>query len=139
MAVSDSNLPPLCAKGCGFFGSSETKNLCSKCYKDYLKDFEAKLKISSPTPPNPSVSSAGSDSSTDSDSVSAPLKPKNRCESCNKKVGLMGFSCRCGKLFCGAHRYPKEHSCNFDFKTLDRQALAKENPLIKGDKLETRI
>ncbi|OMO52599.1 Zinc finger, AN1-type [Corchorus olitorius] len=139
MGMADSNLPPLCANGCGFFGSSETKNFCSKCYKDYLKDFEAKLKISSSTPPNPSVSSADSDISTDSASVSAPPKPKNRCESCNKKVGLMGFSCRCGKLFCGTHRYPKEHSCNFDFKTLDRLVLAKENPLIKGDKLETRI
>jgi hypothetical protein len=64
---------------------------------------------------------------------------KNRCECCNKKVGLMGFKCRCGKTFCGVHRYVKEHSCTFDFKTYDRQNLAKQNPLVAGDKLHTRI
>jgi predicted nucleic acid binding AN1-type Zn finger protein len=64
---------------------------------------------------------------------------KNRCECCGKKVGLMGFKCRCGKTFCGVHRYAKEHSCTFDFKTFDRQILAKQNPLVAGDKLDARI
>merc|ERR1711963_1307758 len=30
---------------------------------------------------------------------------KNRCLSCKKKVGLTGFTCRCGGLFCSIHRY----------------------------------
>jgi len=29
--------------------------------------------------------------------------------------------------------------CTFDFKTYDRQNLAKQNPLVAGDKLHTRI
>ena len=29
---------PLCAKGCGFYGSVETQNLCSNCYKDFQKE-----------------------------------------------------------------------------------------------------
>ncbi|KAK3220912.1 hypothetical protein Dsin_014882 [Dipteronia sinensis] len=27
----------LCVKGCGFYGSEETKNMCSKCNNHYLK------------------------------------------------------------------------------------------------------
>ncbi|XVF56664.1 hypothetical protein PTKIN_Ptkin06aG0138500 [Pterospermum kingtungense] len=110
--------PPLCARGCGFYGSRETKNLCSKCYKDFHKEI---MVSDTSTPPDPCVSTL-----------------INRCQSCNKKVGLLGFSCRCGNVFCGAHRYPK-HACNFDFKTADRLNLAKQNPLLKGDKLQYRI
>ncbi|OEL34234.1 hypothetical protein BAE44_0004747 [Dichanthelium oligosanthes] len=29
----------------------------------------------------------------------------NRCASCRKKVGLLGFACRCGGTFCSVHRY----------------------------------
>ncbi|KAJ6375101.1 hypothetical protein OIU77_000133 [Salix suchowensis] len=77
-------------------------------------------------------------SATTSAAASTPAV-KNRCECCTKKVGLMGFNCRCGKTFCRAHRYPKDHSCTFDFKTLDQQNLAKQNPLVAGDKLGSRI
>lgn len=38
MASINSSTPPLCAKGCDFFGSPEKKNPCSKCYEDYLKE-----------------------------------------------------------------------------------------------------
>merc|ERR1712012_1503986 len=33
-----------------------------------------------------------------------------------KKVGLTGFTCRCGGLFCSIHRYSDKHDCNFDYK-----------------------
>jgi hypothetical protein len=38
MDSQDNLTRTLCAKGCGFFGSPENKNLCSKCYKDYPKE-----------------------------------------------------------------------------------------------------
>ncbi|KAL2902247.1 Zinc finger A20 and AN1 domain-containing stress-associated protein 7 [Bienertia sinuspersici] len=61
---------------------------------------------------------------------------KNRCGCCNKKVGVVGFKCRCGFTFCGSHRYPEEHNCEFDHKFAGREALAKANPLVVADKLQ---
>lgn len=63
-------------------------------------------------------------------------KAKNRCGYCSKKVGLMGFNCKCGTVFCGSHRYPERHNCTFDFKGAGRDAIAKANPVVKADKVE---
>lgn len=60
----------------------------------------------------------------------------NRCLTCRKRVGLTGFKCRCGLMFCGSHRYPEQHGCTFDYKTAGKDAIAKANPLIKAEKLE---
>ncbi|KAF9668267.1 hypothetical protein SADUNF_Sadunf15G0111200 [Salix dunnii] len=147
MDSQDKSTRVLCAKGCGFFGSPENKNLCSKCYKDYLKEEVIAMtagKLSelvitpSPDDKNPAVVSDETDSTTAA-AASTSTVLRNRCECCNKKVGLTGFKCRCGKTFCGVHRYAKEHSCTFDFKTFDRNNLAKQNPLVDGDKLDARI
>ncbi|KAI9162011.1 hypothetical protein LWI28_022879 [Acer negundo] len=55
------------------------------------------------------------------------LRLKSRCKNCNKKqVGLMGFKCRCGDLFCGKHQYAIEHSCPFDYKMFDREILIRK-------------
>ncbi|KAK9064026.1 hypothetical protein SSX86_017898 [Deinandra increscens subsp. villosa] len=61
---------------------------------------------------------------------------RNRCGSCRKRVGLTGFTCRCGATFCGTHRYPEKHECSFDFKTVGKEAIAKANPVVKAVKLE---
>ncbi|KAJ0961744.1 hypothetical protein J5N97_000063 [Dioscorea zingiberensis] len=34
-----------------------------------------------------------------------------RCNACKKRVGLTGFNCRCGNIFCAVHRYSDKHSC----------------------------
>lgn len=60
----------------------------------------------------------------------------NRCFCCKKKVGVMGFTCRCGSTFCGVHRYPEKHDCNFDFKSQGRDAIAKANPVVKANKVD---
>ncbi|CAK7337108.1 unnamed protein product [Dovyalis caffra] len=126
MASTDSSTPPLCAKGCGFFGCPENKNLCSKCYKDYLKE-EVKLSELVITPSaddkNPAVVSDEKSPTTNATATATASSStrKTRCENCNKKVGLTGFNCRCGKIFCGMHRHAEEHSCTFDFKTHGRQ------------------
>ncbi|KAK0413966.1 hypothetical protein QR680_007084 [Steinernema hermaphroditum] len=66
----------------------------------------------------------------------SPPKKTNRCTSCNKRVGLLGFSCRCGGLFCSQHRYEKEHDCGFDYKSLEREWIAKANPVVQADKIQ---
>lgn len=61
---------------------------------------------------------------------------RNRCATCRKRVGLMGFKCKCGVNFCGTHRYPEKHGCSYDFKAAGRDEIARANPVIKAEKLE---
>jgi len=60
---------------------------------------------------------------------------KARCETCRKKVGLTGFTCRCGGLYCGLHRYSDKHSCQFDYKTHSKNELEKKNGKITAEKV----
>lgn len=66
-------------------------------------------------------------------------KNTSRCWSCRKKVGLTGFKCRCGYVFCGTHRHAEAHECDFDFRSAGRGQLEKANPKVVADKLAERI
>ncbi|XP_054613855.1 AN1-type zinc finger protein 5-like [Dunckerocampus dactyliophorus] len=78
-------------------------------------------------------STAGSEVSRAPD----PPKPKkNRCFMCRKKVGLTGFDCRCGNLFCGLHRYSDKHKCPYDYKAEAAAKIRKENPVVVADKIQ---
>ncbi len=63
-------------------------------------------------------------------------KKKNRCFVCNKKLGLIPFSCKCdpNKQFCSQHRFAESHNCNYDWKADGIQKLMKNNPQIVADK-----
>ncbi|XP_078054449.1 AN1-type zinc finger protein 5-like isoform X5 [Mustelus asterias] len=64
-------------------------------------------------------------------------KPKkNRCFTCRKKVGLTGFDCRCGNLFCGLHRYSDKHNCPYDYKAEAAEKIRKENPIVVAEKIQ---
>ena len=63
-------------------------------------------------------------------------KNRSRCFSCNKKVGLLGFECRCGYVYCSNHRHAMDHACTFDYATFDREKLAKANPVVAPSKLD---
>lgn len=65
-------------------------------------------------------------------------KKRTRCvvESCRRKVGLTGFDCRCGGLYCWEHRYSDKHDCKFDYKELGQDQIRKNNPIVVGEKIQ---
>lgn len=130
----------LCSNNCGVTANPATNNMCQKCF-------------------NASVSVAGVDSGSilkrsarsvnlrsssqtkvvirnrEVDAVKRDQQIVNRCSGCRKKVGLTGFRCRCGELFCSEHRYSDRHDCSYDYKTAGREAIARENPVVKAAKM----
>ncbi|KAM7505498.1 hypothetical protein LguiB_004402 [Lonicera macranthoides] len=153
--------PILCVNNCGFFGSATTMNMCSKCHKDViLKQEHAKLAASSienivnggstvdpvvpdavtvqagPVAPKVISTQAAQGSASGSALESKAKEGPNRCSTCRKRVGLTGFNCRCGNLYCAAHRYSDKHECQFDYQTAGRDAIAKANPVVKANKLD---
>ncbi|KRZ31770.1 AN1-type zinc finger protein 5, partial [Trichinella pseudospiralis] len=76
-----------------------------------------------------------SSSSNLSGSHSTPA-PKKRCKVCRKRLGLFSYECRCGAEFCGIHRYTDRHVCNFDYRALGREEIAKNNQSVKPEKIK---
>jgi hypothetical protein len=134
----------LCLNGCGFFGAPGSGGMCSVCWKKTMSDRQAAA--SSPRAAEQKVDAAAvletaaAPAPADNNGVVAeeaePKKPaekpvqknKKRCWECKKKVGLTALECRCGYVFCTAHRFEDQHNCSFDFKAADRAELAKRNP-----------
>ncbi|KNA15584.1 hypothetical protein SOVF_096960 [Spinacia oleracea] len=156
--------PTLCINNCGFFGHAATRNMCSKCHREtVLKDEQARFAASSienivngNSSKSKEVSvvvAASVDLKSEEvetkvinvqvsceSSVGQPSEAKkagpSRCLTCRKRVGLTGFNCRCGNLFCAAHRYSDKHDCQFDYQAAAQNAIAKANPIVKADKLD---
>ncbi|XP_071444669.1 AN1-type zinc finger protein 6 isoform X1 [Hetaerina americana] len=85
-----------------------------------------------------SVSSGDADDTFDGkDNVDKDgKKKKNRCATCRKKVGLTGFECRCGGLYCAVHRYSDKHECTFDYRQMGAQEIRRNNPVVVGEKIQ---
>ncbi|XP_060116019.1 AN1-type zinc finger protein 6 isoform X1 [Heteronotia binoei] len=84
-----------------------------------------------------SASDSAEPSSEEQDkSLDKPKQKKSRCFMCRKKVGLTGFECRCGNIFCGVHRYSDVHSCSYNYKADAAEKIRKENPVVVGEKIQ---
>ncbi|KAM4809024.1 AN1-type zinc finger protein 5 [Rhinophrynus dorsalis] len=87
------------------------------------------------TQPSPSVSQPAT-SQNEEKTPELPKPKKNRCFMCRKKIGLTGFDCRCGNLFCGLHRYSDKHNCPYDYKAEAAAKIRKENPVVVAEKIQ---
>ena len=102
----------------------------------------AALPAPAPQPPaaSPAAAAAAPVGPTPPEEGGAPAKKvqknRKRCFECRKKVGYTGIECRCGFVFCGGHRYPDQHKCEFDFKTHERDNLGKVLTACKAEKLD---
>eukprot|EP01094_Clydonella_sp_ATCC50884_P013310 TRINITY_DN235_c0_g1_i1.p1 TRINITY_DN235_c0_g1~~TRINITY_DN235_c0_g1_i1.p1 ORF type:complete len:156 (-),score=51.08 TRINITY_DN235_c0_g1_i1:430-897(-) len=128
-----------CLGGCGFFGHPNTKGYCSLCYSELQKknngDVSAEVidsVLSGAVAEAPAVEREGeavAATSAEAEDVEKPKKKKvqknkGRCWECKKKVGLLGYTCKCEYVFCANHRMAEQHTCDFDFKTDGKELLA---------------
>ena len=61
-------------------------------------------------------------------------KSKNRCchKDCNKKLSITAIECKCKKKFCGLHRLPHQHACDY-IEVVSKDELMKKCGLGGGN------
>jgi len=72
------------------------------------------------------------------DAIDTPIKtdevPKKivlRCHTCQKKLKMIHFTCKCKHQFCIIHLNPHTHNCKYDYKKEKQVLVSQSNPIIK--------
>ncbi|XP_042442616.1 zinc finger A20 and AN1 domain-containing stress-associated protein 11-like [Zingiber officinale] len=126
----------LCVNHCGFPGNPATGNMCRSCFLASASPLPSSCSAGS-TPPilSPLPAPEEKNETVAAPAMPPPTKEVKRCLVCSRRVGLTGFRCRCGELFCGEHRYSDRHDCSFDYKAAARDAIARANPVVRAAKI----
>ncbi|KAK9913126.1 hypothetical protein M0R45_036950 [Rubus argutus] len=146
-----------CVNNCGVTGNPATNNMCQKCFNATTSTATATSTASTTTSssavikfsgekvarsssirfdgPSETIRKAATSVESTRSEESSMRRVVNRCSGCRRKVGLTGFRCRCGELFCAEHRYSDRHVCSYDYKAAGREAIARENPVVKAAKI----
>ena len=67
---------------------------------------------------------------------STSSKRRNRCPCCNKKLGLIGFTCKCGENFCAEHRMSESHNCGYNYQDEHKKRLETQLVRVVGEKID---
>jgi hypothetical protein len=123
--------PILCINNCGFFGSSMTNNMCSKCYKDFIKLDNA--------PAAAAAEAVVGNKASRSSTRAAPKAAEQPMPDLQQegRADWLPVPLRRDLLlhFCSIHRYTDSHQCTFDYKTAAREQIAKQNPVVMAEKI----
>mmetsp|Transcript_13620 Transcript_13620/g.24274 ORF Transcript_13620/g.24274 Transcript_13620/m.24274 type:complete len:169 (-) Transcript_13620:340-846(-) len=166
MSTADNNAnsgSPCANPECSFTGHAGFDNFCSVCFKsavskkqiDTEKSSTSKSEVASAEGKRPKEDDAETEANAEGASVAEsgssavagsgdkdeepPVKVqknKKRCFECRKKVGILGFECRCGFIYCGKHRYPEDHECDFDHGGHEKAILEKNTKKLESNKFE---
>jgi hypothetical protein len=49
---------------------------------------------------------------------------------------MMHYKCSCQNIFCIKCRIPELHNCTFDFQEEYKKQLTKNNPVVRGQKVD---
>lgn len=93
-------------------------------------------KLTSESNPECAETTSNNHQQDEDDAEKDAKKKKNRCFTCRKKVGLTGFECRCGGLYCAIHRYSDKHECSFDYREHGAAEIRRNNPVVVGEKIQ---
>jgi len=150
-----SEAPQLCNSCFEFFGNKANDNMCSGCFKTKCREETAQLKpIVAPADNSDAKTECNTPSvshkvSIDEEHLLPEIKPvevveekakpvekeTNKCNKCCKKVGILGYKCKCESTFCKTHRLPEDHDCEFDFRQASKAKLTKDNPVVMASKI----
>ncbi|XP_011513092.1 AN1-type zinc finger protein 3 isoform X2 [Homo sapiens] len=147
------SLPPRCP--CGFWGSSKTMNLCSKCFADFQKKQPDDDSAPSTSNSQSDLFSEETTSDNNNTSITTPtLSPsqqplptelnvtspsKEECGPCTDTAHVSLItptkrSCGTGYVFCMLHRLPEQHDCTFD-----HMGRGREEAIMKMVKLDRKV